>query len=57
MTQKKWTESVLSPLKVNLDAQNPRIEVAGDATQNEIRLKLLAHENVIQLERVHSSQI
>jgi len=49
MAQKKWTESVLNPLKVNLDAQNPRIEVAGDATQDEIRLKLLAHENVVHL--------
>ena len=49
MAQKKWSEISLNPLKVQLDAQNPRIEVAGDADQDEIRLKLLAHENVVKL--------
>jgi len=49
MAQKKWGEAELNPLKIMLDAQNPRIEVAGDATQEEIRLKLLAHEDVVKL--------
>lgn len=49
MAQKKWAEAVLNPLKVMLDAQNPRIEVAGDSSQDEIRHKLLAHEDVIDL--------
>lgn len=49
MAQKKWEETALNPLKIMLDAQNPRIEVAGDATQDEIRLKLLAHEDVVKL--------
>ena len=49
MAQKKWEETELNPLKIMLDAQNPRIEVAGDATQDEIRLKLLAHEDVVKL--------
>jgi hypothetical protein len=49
MAQKKWAETTLNPLTVLLDPQNPRIEVAGDASQEEIRLKLLAHENVIKL--------
>lgn len=49
MAQKKWAEITLNPLTVLLDLQNPRIEVAGDASQEEIRLKLLAHENVIKL--------
>lgn len=49
MTQKKWKEIGINPLKIMLDAQNPRIEVAGDAGQDEIRLKLLAHEDVVKL--------
>lgn len=49
MVQKKWMEIALSPLKILLDIQNPRIEVAGDADPDEIRLKLLAHEDVIKL--------
>jgi len=49
MAQKKWAEAILNPLKVILDAQNPRIEVAGDSSQDEIRHKLLAHEDVVSL--------
>jgi hypothetical protein len=49
MAQKKWAETALNPVKIILDAQNPRIEVAGDADQDEIRLKLLAHEDVVKL--------
>ena len=49
MAQKKWAEITLNPLNIQLDAQNPRIEVAGDADQDDLRLKLLAHENVIKL--------
>ena len=40
MAQNKWTETSLSPLAIQLDSQNPRIEVAGNASQEEIRLKL-----------------
>ncbi|MBA4709286.1 hypothetical protein [Aquitalea aquatica] len=49
MAQNAWAETALNPLKIVLDAQNPRIEVAGDADQDEIRLKLLAHEDVVKL--------
>lgn len=49
MAQNKWTETSLSPLAIQLDSQNPRIEVAGNASQEEIRLKLLAHESVMKL--------
>ncbi len=49
MVQKAWSETTVNPLKVLLDAQNPRIEVASDASQDEIRHKLLAHENVVKL--------
>ena len=49
MAKKKWEEIELNPLKIMLDAQNPRIEVAGNADQEEIRLKLLAHEDVVKL--------
>lgn len=49
MALKTWSEATLSPLKVLLDAQNPRIEVSHDANQDEIRQKLLAHEKVATL--------
>lgn len=49
MAQNKWMETSLSPPLIQLDSQNPRIEVAGNATQEEIRFKLLAHESVIKL--------
>lgn len=49
MAQKQWIEASLNPLNILLDAQNPRIEIAGDAEQEDIRVKLLAHENVIKL--------
>lgn len=49
MAQKQWVEASLNPLNILLDSQNPRIEIAGDATQEDIRQKLLAHENVIKL--------
>lgn len=49
MAQKKWEEASLNPLNILLDPQNPRIEVAADDGQEEIRFKLLAHENVIKL--------
>lgn len=49
MAQKQWAEASINPLVIQLDSQNPRIEVAGDAEQNDIRLKLVAHENVVKL--------
>lgn len=49
MAQKKWTEISVNPSRVLLDVQNPRIEVAGDATQDDLRQKLLAHEDVVKL--------
>lgn len=49
MAQKQWVEASLNPLNILLDSQNPRIEIAGNAEPDEIRQKLLAHENVIKL--------
>jgi hypothetical protein len=51
MPQTGWKETKLNPLRILLDIQNPRIEVANGASQEEIRLKLLAHERVVELAR------
>lgn len=46
-----WKTSNLDPLKILLDAKNPRIEVDANSTQSEIRLKLLEFEDVLDLAR------
>lgn len=46
-----WTTRNLDPKKILLDVKNPRIEVSDDASQNEIRLKLLETEDVLDLAR------
>lgn len=46
-----WSHEEVSPLEILLDASNPRIEVSGDADQNEIRVELLTHEHVADLAR------
>ncbi|WP_301759204.1 hypothetical protein [Burkholderia gladioli] len=47
----KWTTEDLDPRKVLLDVRNPRIEVSPNATQEEIRVKLLKLEEVLDLAR------
>lgn len=44
-----WAEALLDPLEIQLDAQNPRIEVSVDASQEEIRKQLILHEKVLEL--------
>jgi len=46
-----WTTEELDPRKVLLDISNPRIEVSANATQADIRLKLLKLEDVLDLAR------
>lgn len=46
-----WTTRDLDPTIILLDVKNPRIEVNDDALQNEIRLKLLENEDVLDLAR------
>jgi hypothetical protein len=46
-----WTEKRLNPLTIELDAQNPRIEVPDGATQAEIRLVLHGQEEIVELAR------
>jgi hypothetical protein len=49
--QKDWTTAELDPRKIQLDLLNPRIELSSNATQAEIRLKLLTLEEVLDLAR------
>lgn len=51
MAQAKWVSQSFDPKKIQLDVKNPRIEVRDDATQNQIRVKLLEHEDVLDLAR------
>ncbi|MCZ8383272.1 hypothetical protein ACFWXM_18755 [Achromobacter xylosoxidans] len=51
MAQAQWTTQSFSPKKLLLDPQNPRIEVEENATQEQIRLKLLELEDVLDLAR------
>jgi hypothetical protein len=46
-----WKSASLTPGEILLDVQNPRIEVETNATQDEIRLKLLDYEDVLELAR------
>lgn len=48
----KWRTESLNPLDILLDVKNPRIEVDSDASQDEIRLKLLEFEDVLDLARM-----
>lgn len=49
--QRGWTTAELDPRKIQLDLLNPRIELSSNATQPEIRLKLLMLEDVLELAR------
>jgi hypothetical protein len=52
MAQNKvWVEEKLDPRKIQLDPQNPRIDVGLNASQEQIRLKLLDLEEVLELAR------
>lgn len=51
MAQAQWKTQSFEPKKLQLDLQNPRIEVEKDATQEQIRLKLLELEDVLDLAR------
>lgn len=46
-----WKATSVSPEEILLDMRNPRIEVGETASQDEIRLKLLEHEDVLELAR------
>lgn len=46
-----WKTGNLDPGEIFLDSKNPRIEIGSDATQDEVRLKLLNFEEVLDLAR------
>jgi len=46
-----WKTSNIDPQEILLDAKNPRIEVSDEASQFEIRQKLLETEDVLDLAR------
>lgn len=50
-TEPNWETSDLDPKKIVLDRRNPRIEIPDDAEQDDIRLKLLELEDVLELAR------
>lgn len=50
-TNAAWKTGNLDPSKILLDKKNPRIEVNDDALQDEIRLKLLDFEDILDLAR------
>jgi hypothetical protein len=50
-TKPTWKTDDLDSRKILLDVKNPRIEVSEDASQDEIRLKLLDFEDVLDLAR------
>ena len=49
MMEQPWKEKDLNPLRILLDAQNPRIEVPKGANQAVIRKKLIEYGKVIAL--------
>lgn len=51
MAQAQWKTQSFEPKRLQLDPQNPRIEVEKTATQEHIRLKLLELEDVLDLAR------
>lgn len=50
-TKNVWTTGNFDPKKLQLDTQNPRIEVNATSSQDEIRQKLLDLEDVLDLAR------
>jgi hypothetical protein len=50
-TKAAWSTNTLDPQKILLDVKNPRIEVDENASQDEIRRKLLDFEEVLDLAR------
>jgi len=51
MAQAQWKSQSFDPKKLQLDTKNPRIEVTEDASQEQIRRKLLELEDVLDLAR------
>ncbi|MFA7282663.1 MAG: hypothetical protein WC100_21455 [Sterolibacterium sp.] len=51
MAKTDWSTDDFDPKKLLLDTQNPRIEVDSGSSQDEIRLKLLELEDVLDLAR------
>lgn len=51
MAKNEWTTDNFDPKRLLLDTQNPRIEVDSETSQDEIRLKLLELEDVLDLAR------
>jgi hypothetical protein len=50
-TKTAWTTKDFDPRKLQLDTQNPRIEVDATTSQEEVRKKLLELEDVLDLAR------
>lgn len=51
MPKADWSEDNFDPKKLQLDTQNPRIEVDATSSQDQIRQKLLDLEDVLDLAR------
>ncbi|MDA7414819.1 hypothetical protein PGB34_00450 [Xenophilus arseniciresistens] len=51
MATAQWKTRAVKPEDLHLDTRNPRIEVAADASPSAVRLKLLEHEDVLELAR------
>ncbi|MFH7112164.1 hypothetical protein ACFWXM_30360 [Achromobacter xylosoxidans] len=51
MAQAQWTTQSFSPKKLLLVPQNPRIEVEENPTQEQIPVKMLVLEEVLDLAR------
>ena len=47
--QSKWRSTTLSPLDIALDRRNPRINVTETDEESDIILKLLKHEEIVDL--------
>lgn len=51
VTKTVWKAGALEPLKIILDVLNPRVEIDKNATQDQLRIKLLELEDVLDLAR------
>lgn len=51
VTKTVWKAGSLEPLKIILDVLNPRVEIDKNATQDQLRIKLLELEDVLDLAR------
>ncbi len=47
--KQQWITDELAPSVIDLDAENPRLELESDAEQVDIRLRLLESEDIVEL--------